>query len=863
MAMENSGDKKERLLHAFFRVVKNKRLLCAQAAFTVAAFFLMVVLSYLFTSHIVNKDLMRYTESVLTLAETRVKADMQESRASLGRFANMLRYLMLQGGDEGGLRRFIGDISDDETASEYRISAESDFFAYLEALPGGPVLLGGSRLQPSAAGVDFTRQPWYTAAGEAGGGIAETPMYTCPMSGEAVITFARAIFDQEGRRLGVACLNVPIREIGKDVTDIALETGGYGVLIDQELNLIAHTYADFVGKNIYDRRVPLSVFADSLSAGAGTLDSSYINWRDEDTLAFIRKQPNGWYIGLLTPRGPYYQSVAAMMLILGALGAVLSASLIYVLVRIDAAKNRSDAQNRQKSAFLANMSHEIRTPMNAIIGMTSIGMAATDPEQMKNCFEKIDNASKHLLGVINDVLDLSKIEADKYELSVVSFDFETMLQKAVGIISFRVGERRQKLSVKIDKNIPHVLLGDDQRLLQVVTNLLSNAVKFTPEEGAITLEARLLSEANGLYRLQINVTDTGIGITKEQQSRLFSSFEQAEAGTSRKFGGTGLGLSISKRIIEMMGGEIWVESEPGCGSAFIFTVSLKEDGYEANPLPEESFNWEDIRLFVVDDDPEIRTFFSEVSESLGVSCTVAASGEEAVELLTRDDDFNVHFIDWSLPGMSGIELVKEIRGVVGQKKVVILISSVDWRFIEDNARAAGVDKFLAKPLFRSDVVNAINECIGLEKAIEHCETEISEEPVDFAEHTILLAEDVEINREIVMALLEPTRIHIDCAENGEQAVKMFESDPEKYDMIFMDVQMPEMDGYEATRCIRAMDHPWAKEIPIAAMTANVFREDIERCIAAGMNAHIAKPIDFDDVLEKLRRYLNTASKLAG
>jgi signal transduction histidine kinase/CheY-like chemotaxis protein len=394
---------------------------------------------------------------------------------------------------------------------------------------------------------------------------------------------------------------------------------------------------------------------------------------------------------------------------------------------LETAVEAAEAANSAKSAFLANMSHEIRTPMNAIIGMTSIGLSASDTERMKYCFTKIEDASKHLLGVINDILDMSKIEANKFELSKAEFNFEIMIQRVVNVVSFRVEEKRQSFTARIDGAIPKTLVGDDMRLAQVVTNLLGNAVKFTPEEGDIKLDARLAGEKDGVCTIQISVTDTGIGISPEQQDRLFQSFAQAENSTTRKFGGTGLGLKISKSIVEMMGGKIWIESELGKGATFAFMID-------------------------------------------------AGRGSDAA----KDG-----------PG-------------VGLKQADEAWDDVD----------------------------------GLFKGFH-----------------ILLAEDMDINREIVQALLEPTLLGIDCAENGAEAVRMFREAPDKYDMIFMDLQMPEMDGYEATRGIRELDVPKAKTIPILAMTANVFREDIEKCIEAGMNDHVGKPLALEEVMDKLRAYL--------
>jgi PAS domain S-box-containing protein len=388
------------------------------------------------------------------------------------------------------------------------------------------------------------------------------------------------------------------------------------------------------------------------------------------------------------------------------------------------ALEQANAANKAKSEFLANMSHEILTPLNAITGMTIIGKSAADMKQAAYCFGRIEEASSHLLGIINDILDMSKIEAKKFELSLSEFYFEKMFQKAINIFSFNMEKKRQKFKVNMDRTIPEILLGDEQRLMQIITNLVGNAVKFTPEDGSIRIDTCFLEEKDGICAIQVMVADSGIGISPEQQKLLFESFQQAENSTSRKFGGTGLGLAITKNIIEMMGGTIQVESELGKGAIFTFTVQLKR-------------------------------------------------GEERDHSLGVNDEYK-----------------------------------------EDQNRSP-----------------------------------------QFAGRHILLVEDVEINREIVLALLEPTLLDIDCAKNGKEALAMFSKNSEKYDMIFMDLQMPEMDGYEATRSIRSLNIPNAKIIPIIAMTANIFKEDVEKCLESGMNGHIGKPLGPDEVLKQLRTYL--------
>jgi len=519
-----------------------------------------------------------------------------------------------------------------------------------------------------------------------------------------------------------------------------------------------------------------------------------------------------------------------------------------------AALEKARVASQAKSSFLANMSHEIRTPINAIVGMTMIGKTAPDTIKKDYAFDKIETASSHLLGVINDVLDMSKIEANKFELSNVVFNFEKMLHKVVNVIGFRVDEKSQMLKVELDPNIPQMLNGDDQRLAQVITNLLSNAVKFTPEHGIISLRLHYMGEKDGACTIRTEVSDNGVGISPDQQRRLFTSFEQAESSTSRKFGGTGLGLAISKQIVGLMNGEIWVDSSLGNGSTFSFTVKMARAPDES-ATKVDAVALRDVRILVVDDDVETLDYFTALSRRVGLICDVVTNGLEALESFVRHVKYDICFVDWKMPGMDGIELSRKIREMGADEPVIIMISAYEWISIEHEARAAGVNWFLSKPLFPSDVVDCINSHLGGRLVTSGSDSSESKYLGVFKGNRILLAEDVEINREIVIALLEPTKIEIDCAANGLEAVQIFGATPERYDMIFMDMQMPEMDGLTATRCIRAIGTPKAAGIPIVAMTANVFKEDIARCIESGMNDHVGKPIDYNEMLDKLKKYL--------
>jgi signal transduction histidine kinase/DNA-binding response OmpR family regulator len=830
--------------------------LYAQLLFTAFAFLLMVVLSYAFVTNIVRKDIIRNTENILDIGENKINSDLTEARAILSSFAQTICGMIQHGEDADKMQDYAKEMS------TYLQSKEGDgiktlgLFGYIEKIPDGPVFLNGPNMV-LPDGYSPQDRPWYQAALAAGGSIVETSSYGSVIINEIVLTAACGIYDDahysEDSFLGVVCIDIRIIPIGEKVVNMTVTKDGYGFLAANDLTLIAHPNPDFVGLKLSNPIVPLSIFTDDLLEKKEISEFPLVSWRGEEVIAFVRPLPSGWYLGFLATRSIYYQNVRNMAVTISLLGITLAAVLIMVLIRLDDARNKSDMESRRKSAFLANMSHEIRTPMNAIIGMLTIGKSASDIERKDYCFNKIEDASNHLLGVINDILDMSKIEANKFELSPVEFNFEKTLQRVVNVINFRIDEKHQKFSVYIDQSIPRTLIGDDQRLAQILTNLIGNAIKFTPEKGSISLNARLAEEENGVCTIEISVSDTGIGISPEQQAKLFKSFEQAESSTTRKYGGTGLGLAISKNIVEQMGGAIWIQSEVGKGATFFFTVKVRRGTHGKDKLLDADVNIKNVRILAVDDDPDILMYFREVTKRFGILCDTAESGKEALELIEKNEAYHIYFVDLRMPGMDGIQLAHELKKRISENSVVIMISAAELTTIMDEAKKAGIDKFLSKPLFPSAIAEMISRCLSLNRR----QIEIVRDNIEgvFTGRHILLVEDVDINREIVKALLEPTQLKIDCAENGIEAVRMFAEFPEKYNMIFMDVQMPEMDGYDATRCIRGLVFPHAKTVPIVAMTANVFREDIERCIEAGMNDHVGKPLDFKEVLEKLNKFL--------
>ena len=526
----------------------------------------------------------------------------------------------------------------------------------------------------------------------------------------------------------------------------------------------------------------------------------------------------------------------------------LAQSLKKMIETLEARIEDAQAATRAKSEFLANMSHEIRTPMNAIVGMVRIGKQAKTEARKDDAFDKIEGASTHLLAIINDILDMSKLEAGKMELAAVNFSFEDMLRRVVDVVNLGIEAKSLSFKIRIDSRIPATLSGDDQRLAQVIVNLLSNAIKFTPEHGSIIVTAQLLDEDAESCTLEISVEDSGIGISQAQQRGLFDAFQQAESGTSRQYGGTGLGLSISKHIISLMAGDIGVQSAPGQGSTFTFTARL---GRCPQPRQAVPAGFSDVRVLAVVEAPEVQVYLSRTAERLGFSCNALLSPREAIAHLEEAGPYDIYLISWDVNHDDIFDFVRAAKAQRQGSLAVLMLTTGQWIDIEATALAAGVDRALLRPILPTALAELVHDYLAPEAVVAVAEPEST---ASF-DCTLLLAEDIEINREIVLALLEPEGIRIDCAVNGLEAVEMFTQNPDKYDLILMDLQMPEMDGLAAARAIRAMEPDKAKSIPIIALTANVFKEDVERCMDAGMNGHVGKPLDLDEVLKVIRRML--------
>ncbi len=517
--------------------------------------------------------------------------------------------------------------------------------------------------------------------------------------------------------------------------------------------------------------------------------------------------------------------------------------------KLEIALQHEGAANRAKREFLFNMSHDIRTPMNAIIGFTSLAATHIDNrEQVLDYLKKISTSSQHLLSLINDVLDMSRIESGKVKIEEKAVHLPDLVHDVRSIIQPNVAAKRLSLFIDTMDIEDEDIITDPLRLNQILLNILSNAIKFTPTGGMISIRiAQKNGAPKGCVCYEFRIKDNGIGMSEEFQKHIFEEFSREESSTVSGIQGTGLGMSITKNIVDLMGGTIALTSEPGKGTEFIVTLCFTRSGQKAEPkqLPQ----LEGLRALVADDDTNTCLNVSTMLSKIGMRPEWTISGKEAVirtkYAVEQGDAFSVYIIDWLIPDMNGIEIVRQIRKVIGNRCPIIILTAYDWADIEDEARAAGVTAFCEKPLFLSELRRVLAEPFRAEPASNPAQPTAA----DLKGKKLLLVEDNELNREIALEILKEAGFVVDTAEDGAVAVqKIKQAAPGQYDLILMDIQMPNLDGYEATRQIRALPDAEKASIPIFAMTANAFEEDRQNALAAGMNGHIAKPLDVPHLL---------------
>ena len=524
---------------------------------------------------------------------------------------------------------------------------------------------------------------------------------------------------------------------------------------------------------------------------------------------------------------------------------------------IDALKVAEEA-NKAKTVFLSNMSHEIRTPMNAIIGLDSLALHEENiSPKMRDYLEKIGSSAEHLLSLINEILDMSRIESGRMTIRNEEFSFSKLLEQVNTIFNGQCEEKGLKYSCNVGRQLDSYYIGDGMKIRQVLINILGNAVKFTPKGGSINFSIEKTAKFDKNSTLTFKISDTGIGMSKEYLPKLFEPFSQENSGTTNKYGSSGLGLAITKGIVDMMNGKIEVDSEKGKGTTFTITLTLLNSGHsdvvESNDV---EIRPSEMSVLVVDDDDVALQHAKVVLEKSGIAVETAPSGREAVEMVklrhARCNPYSLVVLDWKMNEMDGVETARQIRAVTSDDTAIIVLTAYNWDDVLDEAHAAGVDSFIAKPILTDNLLDELKDI--LKKKRQH--TAPQKTKAELSGRCILLAEDMEVNAQIMIEILKMRQVTTEHAENGRIAVEMFQKSPiGYYDAILMDMRMPEMDGLEATAAIRKLDRPDAKKIPIIALTANAFDEDVQRSLQAGLNAHLSKPVKPEILFETLEGML--------
>ena len=512
--------------------------------------------------------------------------------------------------------------------------------------------------------------------------------------------------------------------------------------------------------------------------------------------------------------------------------------------------------NVAKTAFLSAMSHEIRTPMNAIIGLDSIALKEPGlPDKVREHLEKIGASARHLLGIINDILDMSRIESGRMILKHEEFSFGGMLEQINTMVSGQCRDKGLHYDCTIRGRVDDFYIGDEMKLKQVLINILGNAIKFTAAGGEVTFNVEQVAQFEDKSTLRFVIKDTGIGIEKDYLHKIFEPFSQEDSGTSTSYGGTGLGMAITKNIVETMNGNISVRSEKGVGSEFTVNVTLRNSPKSFDSVKGKKINVSDLRVLIIDDDPIACEHAKLVLEEVGIAAETSLSGREAVEKVrlkrARHELYNILLIDLRMPDENGIDVTRQIRDIIGNESAIIILTSYSWDDVIEEAMAAGVDRFMAKPLFASNVVNEFHQALE-QKNLNEPKKQLAE----LEGRRILMAEDMPVNAEIMIMVLSMRGMQVEHAPNGQDAVNTFANSPEGYfDAVLMDIRMPIMDGLKATESIRALNRRDSKTVPIIAMTANAFDEDVQRSLQAGMNAHLSKPVEPEHLFKTLQELI--------
>ena len=766
------------------------------------------------------------------------------------------------------------DLTLEEAAAYIRAThAKADTSAHLidtETMTGcstRPKLNSTEDYDVSYARMDlFGDGAWIAELGEA---INVTRTYTNPMNGEQSLAFCNRITVRDaesGEKKQAYLLRIipvsnleekwvfPKEEYGNEDFSI-IDTEGSYVIRGRSFksNSFFEFYKSYNQPGITAQN---QLFSDILS-GTGSFNMQDSRGRECIVAHTPITSTKGWVLLSLAPVSNLNADTENWVLI-----GVISFGLLLLLAtdflymhsvnkKLRVMAREAAAANKAKTDFLSTMSHDIRTPMNAIIGLTTITEKNLgDREAAADNLRKISLAGNHLLTLINDILDISKVESGKLNLSPITFSIVETMENLVNLSQPMIKEKNIIFSFRTNRIEKEYLYADQLRLNQIYINILSNAIKYTMPGGRVSVDLREeQSEKDGCVKLIYRVEDTGIGMSPEFLEKMYQPFSRQTDSRVNSIQGTGLGLAITRQMVELMNGTIECQSEPEKGTTFTITLDL--------PVAEkqlEEMRIDGVDALIADDDPILLETAADTLESLGIRTDRANSGLEALDMIRRrheaGKDYNVVILDWKMPEPDGIETIRRIRKEINAPIPILLTSAYDWSDIEEEAKAAGANGFISKPLFRSGLYGKINELLGTEvKAVEP-----TEDYSDLAGLNILIAEDNDINWEIISTMLSMFGITSERAENGRICTeKIAEAAEGRYDLIFMDIQMPEMNGLDATRQIRRLENSWAASVPIIAMTADAFSENVAECIQAGMNGHIAKPVDLKLVIKEIRR----------
>jgi len=691
-----------------------KRPLYVQIMFTIFSFLLMVVLSYFFSRNIIDKYIKQNTNNIFTSLQTQIMADLLEPQITLRNFSQTVRDMIINGDGADRLREYYNDMSNYLSLDKQSYLNFNGFMGYFETLPGGPIFIESS-LWGMPVEFNPAEREWYKDAIAAKGKITETLMYHDTIYEDIMFIYSYSIYDDAGNRLGVVALRVKIDNIRKYIVNTVMVQGSYGMLLSRDLVILAHPNEAFLGENARNPDIPFSIFTNELSNGMEINERPLITYKHERGLASFRSLPNGWIMGIVTPKGPYYKSISNMALILVILGTALSSVLIFVLIRVDAARNKSDMENKHKTSFLANVSHEIRTPMNAIIGMTDLLIYEPLNKRQMGFVNDIKVSAHSLLSIINDILDMSKIEAGKLELNPINYDFQSLLDNVHSMFTYVTKKKGLEFKYETEGTMPRYLYGDDIRLKQVLTNICGNAVKYT-EKGYVKFKVTATDD-----KLTFEIKDSGMGMRKEDLPKLFNTFQRIETEQNRTIVGTGLGLSISKTFVEMMGGSIMVDSEYEQGSVFIIMIPIvpgKKEEVKSNKglLEGHTLVAPDAKILVVDDNE----FNIRVAEGLlglfKINAHTASSGKEAIDMVQKNE-YDLVFMDHMMPEMDGVEATGIIRKLGGNFKnmPIIALTANAVQGAKEMFLSSGFDGFISKPIDIQEMYKILKEWLPIEK----------------------------------------------------------------------------------------------------------------------------------------------------